>query len=113
MAATSMHDDVWEILMVMEPFKYQAKEDGQGALALVLDLAKAFERVNLPVVWASAMYIIFPKEDLASAVRLFRASEERAVRRMCGGAATDHHGHLAKVKVELLAPTNCVAGCTE
>ena len=32
---------------------------------------------------------------------------------MCGGAAPDHHGHLARVGVELLAFTNCAAGCTE
>ena len=30
---------------------------------------------------------------------------------MCSGAAPDHHGHLARVKVELLASTYCVAGC--
>ena len=34
---------------------------------MVLDLAKAFERVSLPVVWAWATL----KEDLASAVRVF------------------------------------------
>ena len=39
-----------------------------------------------------------------------RAPEEGTVRRICGGAATDH---LARVKVELLAPAYCVAGCTE
>ena len=30
----------------------KAKEEDQGAVALVLDLAKAFERVRLLVVWA-------------------------------------------------------------
>ena len=36
-----------------------------------------------------------PKEDLArSAVRVLRAPEASAVRRMCGGAAPDHHGIL-------------------
>ena len=39
--------------------------------------------------------------------RVLRAPEASAVRRMCCRAATDHHGHLAKVKVELLAPTYC------
>ena len=42
---------VWEILMEMESFKYRAGEEDLGAVALVLDLAKAFERVSLPVVW--------------------------------------------------------------
>ena len=54
-----------------------------------------------------------PKKDLASAVRLFRPPEEGTVRRMCGGAATDHHGHPARVQVELLAVAHCVAGCIE
>ena len=44
-----------------------------------------------------------PKEDLAGAVRVLRAPEASAVRRMCGGAAPDHHGHLARVQVELCA----------
>ena len=54
-----------------------------------------------------------PKEDLASAVRVLRASEASAVRRMCGGAAPDHHGHLARVQVELLASAYCAARRTE
>ena len=33
---------VWEILMEMERFKYRAGEGDVGAVALVLDLAKAF-----------------------------------------------------------------------
>ena len=46
---------VWEILMEMERFKYRAGEEDLGAVALVLDLATAFERVSLPVVraWAA------------------------------------------------------------
>ena len=35
------------ILMEMENFKYRAWEEDLGAVALVLDLAKAFERVSL------------------------------------------------------------------
>ena len=38
------------ILLEMKRFSAKAKEEDQGALALVLDLAKAFERVSLPVV---------------------------------------------------------------
>ena len=37
--------------MEMERFKYQTKKDDLGAVALVMDLAKALERVSLPVVW--------------------------------------------------------------
>ena len=51
-----------------------------------------------------------PTEDVAGAMRVLRAPEASAVRRMCGGAAPDHHGHLARVEVELLATTYCVAG---
>ena len=52
----------------------------------------------------------FPKEDLAGALWVFRAPEASAVRRMCGGAAPDQHGHLPRGKVELLVSTCCVAG---
>ena len=37
---------VWEIFLEMERFNGKAKEEDQGTLALVLDLAKAFERVR-------------------------------------------------------------------
>ena len=63
---------VWEILMEMKIFNGNAKEKDQGAVALVLDSAKAFERVSLLVVWTWATHFRVPKEDLASALRLFR-----------------------------------------
>ena len=50
--------------MEMERFNGKAKGDDQGALALVLDLAKAFERVSLPVVWAWALHFSFPRKIL-------------------------------------------------
>ena len=78
-------------------------------MALVLDLSKAFERVSLPVVWAWATHFQLPKKDLASAVRALRASEASAVRRMCGGAAPDHSGHVAR----LPASADCIAGCVK
>ena len=40
------------ILLKMERSTGKAKEEDKRAVALVLDLAKAFERVSLPVVWA-------------------------------------------------------------
>ena len=55
---------VWEILLEMEKFKCQAGEKDQGAVALVLDLAKAFERVSLPVAWARATHFDFPRKIL-------------------------------------------------
>ena len=42
----------------------KAKEEDQGALALVLDLTTAFERVILPVVWARATHFSFPRKIL-------------------------------------------------
>ena len=61
------HRTVWEILMEMDSFDGKAKEGEQGAVALVLDLAKAFERVSLPVVWAWAT------QDISGVVWLLRA----------------------------------------
>ena len=66
---------VWAMLLEMERCNGKAKEADQGALALVLDLANAFERVSLPVVWAWGNSLQLPKEDLASAVRVLRAPE--------------------------------------
>ena len=54
--------------MEMERFDWKAKEGeqggGGGGGGLVLDLAKAFERVSLPVVWAWATHFSFPKKIL-------------------------------------------------
>ena len=50
--------------MEMERFDGRGKEEDQGAVALVLDLAKAFERVSLPVVWAWATHFSFPRKIL-------------------------------------------------
>ena len=50
--------------MDMERLSGRAKEEDQGAVALVLDLSKAFERVSLPVVWAWATHFSFPRKIL-------------------------------------------------
>ena len=55
---------VCETLKEMERFSGKAKEEDQGVLALVLDLAKAFERVSLSVVWAWATHFSFPMKIL-------------------------------------------------
>ena len=57
--------------MEIERFNGKAKEEDQGALALVLDLAKAFERVSLPVVWGLGDALQFPNEILRVLWRLF------------------------------------------
>ena len=53
---------MWEILLEMERFHGQAKEEDQGALALVVDMAMTFERVSLPVVWAWATHFRLPRK---------------------------------------------------
>ena len=55
---------VWEALLEMKSFNLHAGEKDQGAVALVLDLAKAFERVSLPVVWACATHFNLPRKIL-------------------------------------------------
>ena len=50
--------------MEMEGINYYDGEKDQGATALVLDLAKAFERVRLPVVWAWATHFTFSRKIL-------------------------------------------------
>ena len=44
--------------------KIKAKEEDQGALALVLDLAKEVERISLFVVWSWATHFSFPRKIL-------------------------------------------------
>ena len=50
--------------MDMERINGKAMEEDQGAVALVLDLAKALECVSLPVVWAWATHFSFPRKIL-------------------------------------------------
>ena len=75
---------VWENLLEMERFSCYAGERDQGAITLFLDLAKAFERVCLPVVWAWATLFNVPRKIL---------------RVLCG-----HFEHQQKVQFE-----ECVA----
>ena len=100
---------VWEILMEMERLNGKVKEEDQGASALVLDLAKAFNRVTLPVVWAWATHFSFSRKILRVLCVYFE-HQRSAVRRMCDGAALDPYGHLAGVEVELLASAYCIVG---
>ena len=83
---------LWKMLLEMKRFNRKAKEEVQGAVALVLDLAKAFDRVSFPVGLGNALQL--PKKDLASAVREGCVAEP----------APNYHG-------ELPASTSCAAGC--
>ena len=55
---------MWEVSMEMERLNGEAKAEEQGAVALVLDLAEAFERVGLLLVWAWATHFSFPRKIL-------------------------------------------------
>ena len=103
---------VWEVLMEMEKWNRKAKAEEQGAVALVQDLAKAFERVSLPVSGLGRRTSASPKRSCWCFV-VFRAPEACTVRWMCGGTAPHHHGHPARVQVELFASTCCLARCAE
>ena len=87
---------VWETLLEMERFEQHAGEKGQGAFALVLDLAKAFERVCVPVVWAWATHFRFPKNFLRVPCGYFQ--HQRRVQWMCGRASPHRYGHFFCVK---------------
>ena len=85
---------VWEVLVEMERFDGKAKEGKQGAVALVLDLAKALESWS-PSGLGVGNALQFPKEDIEGAVWLLRAPEASAV------------------EVELSVFMYCTAGCVE
>ena len=65
MAEMEEQQTVWEILLEMERFNGKAKQEDQGALALVLSLAKAFERGQSSfLLWAWATHFSFPRKIL-------------------------------------------------
>ena len=101
---------VWEILMELERFNGKAKEEDQGALALVLDLAKAFEWVSLPCGVGLGDALQLPKEDLAGAVRILFEHQRRAQLEGCVVEPLQyHHGYPAWIQVGLLASAYCTA----
>ena len=80
---------VWEVLMEMGRFNGKAKEEDQGASALVLNLAKAFERVSLLVVWAWTTHFSFPRKILRGvhSSKDVRQSRSRPSRLSCHGGS--------------------------
>ena len=78
-----------------------AKEEDQGAVALVLDLAKAL-RVSLPVVWAWATHFSFPRNILRVLCGYFEHQKR-----------VQFEGCSAGIEVELLASAYCTARCAE
>ena len=99
--------------MEMERFHCQAGEEDPGAVALVLDLAKAFERVSLPVVWAWATHFSFPKKIL----RVLRGYFEHQRRVQFEGCVAEPRQTVTAIlpgsKWSCLLCAYCVAGCTE
>ena len=71
---------VWDMLKEMERFKYRACEEDLGAVALVLDLANAFERVSLPVVWVWVTHFSFPRKILRVLCGNFDTSGEYSLK---------------------------------
>ena len=98
---------VWEILMDMERFYGKAKEEDQGAVALVLDLAKALERVSLPVVWARATHFIFPRKIL----RVLCGYFEHQRRVQFEGCVAEPLQTISVAGVRCFS--YCIAGCIE
>ena len=45
----------WEALFEMVSFDLKAGKEKQGAVSLVVDIASAFEKVQIVVVWQQAM----------------------------------------------------------
>ena len=74
----------------------QSSEMDHEAITLVLDLAEAFKRDSLPVVWSSATHLKFTGTIL---------------RVLCG--YFEHQRRVQWVEVELFAPSHCVAACSE
>ena len=101
---------VWEMFMEVERFNGEAKEENQGAVALVLDLAKAFERVGLPVLTAWATHFSFPKKILR-VLRGYFKHQRRVQFKGCAAEPANHVGFFARVQVELFAFSHCFAGC--
>ena len=102
-----------EILLVMERFKYQAGEKDQGMVALVLDLAKAFERVSFLVVWAWATHFSFPRKILPVLCGCFGHQIRVQFEGCVAEPLTTITAILPGGEVELLASTDCAAGRTE
>ena len=54
----------WEASLEMAKYNYNVVNMDLGAVTLVVDLAKAFEKVPLSVVWAWTLHLRFPQRVL-------------------------------------------------
>ena len=97
-----------EIVMEMERCDGKAKED-QGAVALALDLTKAFERVSLPVVWAWATHLSFPRKIL----RVLRGDFEHQGRVQFEGCVAETSRPSCQGQSGAVCFCYCAARCAE
>ena len=93
---------VWEVLMEMERFDGKVKEEDQGARSVGSGPGEGIRAGPSPGGVGLGEALQFRKECFTGAVPVVRAPVASAIRRMCGGAAPDHHGCPARVQVELL-----------
>ena len=94
---------VWEVLMEIERFNVKAKAEDQRAVAFGPGPGEGI-RVSPP---SSGLGLGDAFSASQRKILLCCAATSKDVRQ------TDHHGHPAWVKVELLAFAYCVAGCAE
>ena len=73
----------WDALLDMDKYNYNVEELDQCAVTMVVDLAKAFEKVQLKVVRACAMHFGFPQQILRVLFTCFQ--HQRMV--LCEGCA--------------------------
>ena len=101
---------VWEVLMEMERFAGRAKAEDQ---ALVPNLAKAFERVSLPVVRAWATHFSFPRMILRVLCGYFEHQRRVQFQGCAAESLTTITALLPGSKWSCLFFTYCTARCVE
>ena len=84
--------------------KEKQREKIKDAVALVLDLAKAVERVSLPCGLRLGDTLQLPKENLAGALRLFSSTRGGCSSKECAAEQlANHQGHFVRTQAELFA----------
>ena len=99
---------VWEVLMEMERFNGKAKAEDQGAVALVQTWRRHSSESAL--LWSGPGRRTSASQGRSCGCCVATLSTRGGYSsRMCGRARADHHGHPARVQVELLAFAHCIA----
>ena len=87
-------------------FNYYVGETDQGAEVVVLDLAKAFERVSLPVVRACATHFNFPRKFCGCYAGTFSTSDAFSLKGVWLSGPRPSRP-FSQGQVELFAPAHC------